>query len=159
MSKIKSVYSIISYAIYGAVCFSLPVSLVMIVGIWVHLFIIIMESEVWTIYHCLGLSMKHWYALYVLLCCYDVFPLVHTIVYLFGFHVKHSTPMRYKNSALFVLYSDDHCIMTVHSTSIDLGIPAFISCWLLAVLTCFLNSARPKTARNCEDSYEIIISV
>ena len=54
--KIKHILSVIHYTIYGAVCFHLPISLVMIDGICILCLIIIIESEVWTITHCAGLG-------------------------------------------------------------------------------------------------------
>ena len=47
---------IIHYTICGDVCFSLPISLVMIERIYILCLIIIIKSEVWTITHCLGLG-------------------------------------------------------------------------------------------------------
>ena len=46
------------YTICGAVCFSLPISLVKIERIYIlcPIIIIIIKSEVWTITHCLGLG-------------------------------------------------------------------------------------------------------
>ena len=52
--------------------FSLPISLVMIVGKCVLHLTIITKSEVWTICHCLGLVMKQLYALYGFLYSYMV---------------------------------------------------------------------------------------
>ena len=49
-----SIFPIIQYV--GLYVFSLPISLVMIVKIYILCLIIIIKSEVWTITHCLGLG-------------------------------------------------------------------------------------------------------
>ena len=54
VSKIKHILSVIYYTLCGAVCFSLPISLVMIERIYILCLITIIKSEVWTITHCLG---------------------------------------------------------------------------------------------------------
>ena len=59
VSKIKPIISIISYAIHGTVCIQLIHSLTMIVRICVLYLIIIIKSEEWPIYHCLGLGKKN----------------------------------------------------------------------------------------------------
>ena len=56
VSKIKHILSVIHYTICGAVCFQLPISLVMIERTYILCLIIIIKSEVWTITHCLGLG-------------------------------------------------------------------------------------------------------
>ena len=57
VSKIKHFLSVIHYIIYvGLYVFSLLIYLVMIERIYMLCFIIIIESEVWTITHCLGLG-------------------------------------------------------------------------------------------------------
>lgn len=55
VSKIKSIISIIFHHIGRWVFWAYPFPFVMIVRIRVLNLIIIIESEVWTIYHCLGL--------------------------------------------------------------------------------------------------------
>ena len=51
-----SIFSPLSVILYvGLYVFSLPISLVMIEKIYIHCLIIIINSEVWTITHCLGL--------------------------------------------------------------------------------------------------------
>ena len=54
--KIKHIFSVIHYTIYGAVCFQFTHSLAMIERINILCLIIIIKSEVWTITHCLGLG-------------------------------------------------------------------------------------------------------
>ena len=56
VSKIKHIFSVIHYTIYGAVCFQFTHSLAMIERIYILCLIIIIKSEVWTITHCLGLG-------------------------------------------------------------------------------------------------------
>ena len=57
MSKIRHILSIIHYKTRGAVSFQLTHSLVMIEIIYIYIcHIITIESEVWTISHCLGLG-------------------------------------------------------------------------------------------------------
>ena len=56
MSKIKHIFSVIQYTIYGAVCFQFTHSLAVIERIYILCLIIIIKSEVWTITHCLGLG-------------------------------------------------------------------------------------------------------
>ena len=56
VSKIRHILSVIHYTKHGAVCFQLPISLVMIERIYIICLIIIIKSEVWTITHCLGLG-------------------------------------------------------------------------------------------------------
>ena len=48
VSKIRHFLFVIHYTICGAVCFSLPISLVMIERIYIICLIIIIKSEVWT---------------------------------------------------------------------------------------------------------------
>ena len=48
----------------GGCVSSLPISLMVIVGIHVIYLIVIIKSEVWPVCHCLGLVMKQWYAVY-----------------------------------------------------------------------------------------------
>ena len=64
--KINCILTIIFHAIYGTVCLQLAHSLLMIVSIST-LLIIIIKLEVWIISHSLGLVIKQWYVLYVLL--------------------------------------------------------------------------------------------
>ena len=54
--KIKHILCVIQYTICGLYVFSLPIYLVMIERIYMLCLIIIIESEVWTITHCLGLG-------------------------------------------------------------------------------------------------------
>ena len=54
--KIKNILSVIHYTICRAVCFSLPISLLMIEIIYILCRIIIIKSEIRTITHCLGLG-------------------------------------------------------------------------------------------------------
>ena len=56
VSKIKHILPVIHYTICGAVCVCLPISFVMIERIYIICLIIIINSEVWTITHCLGLG-------------------------------------------------------------------------------------------------------
>ena len=56
VSKIKHIFSVIHYTIYGAVCFQFTHSLAMIERIYILCLIIIIKSEVWTVTHCLGLG-------------------------------------------------------------------------------------------------------
>ena len=71
VSKIEHILLVIYYSIYGDVCYQFtqfPRD-----G-WENKLlcpIIITKSEVWTIFHCLGLVMKQWYALYVSLYSYE----------------------------------------------------------------------------------------
>ena len=58
VSKVKLFFFIICYAIYGAVCFSLPIFLEMIARICVLYLFIIIKSETWIISHCLELNHK-----------------------------------------------------------------------------------------------------
>ena len=50
--------------------FSLPISRLMIVRIFVLHLVIIIKSEIWIIRDCYRQVMKQWYAFYVLLCSY-----------------------------------------------------------------------------------------
>ena len=54
VSKIEYIISVIHYTIYGAVFFSLPISLVMVEIIFC--LIIIIKSEVWNVIHWLGVG-------------------------------------------------------------------------------------------------------
>ena len=58
VSKIKHIFSVIHYTIYGAVFFfSLTIPLVVIDRIYTLSYFII-KSEVWTFIHCLGLGLE-----------------------------------------------------------------------------------------------------
>ena len=56
VSKIRHILSVIHYTTYGAVYFSLPISLVMFERICILCLIIIIKSEAWANTHCLGLG-------------------------------------------------------------------------------------------------------
>ena len=68
-TNIRNIISWISniiYAPYGLCVFSLPVSLLMIVRMFLLFTITIVKSEIWILGHCLGLD--HSRVLYVLFC-------------------------------------------------------------------------------------------
>ena len=122
VNKMRHILSVIHYTIRGAVCFQFTHFLVMIERIYILCLIIIIQSEVWAITHCLGLG--HETMVYAV--CLFVFLFLLNLVEIRLFHMPFSITKdnwRLNNTAWWTFHICSHKIrwptlhICIHSTA------------------------------------------